>query len=104
MNDESVLLYRPPLQSVTTDRGEGGMKYYVGEDVGYQEIRMTACAHINVSIEPGPMGVVPMAVCVLHDGTVKGVNLAAALEWEIADKVPEKSNIILPPTDITKPN
>ncbi len=106
LTDESVLMHQPPLQSVTTDRGEGGHTYFVGDPLkpGQKDsIRMTRCQHINVTIEPGPSGAFPAALCVLYDNTVKMVNLATALEWEIADKLPEESAIIQLP-GIVSPN
>ena len=80
------------------------MTYLVGEPPEHEYVaRTTYCQHINVTIEPGPSGAFPAALCVLHDQTVIMVNLATALEWEIADKVPEESAIIQPP-GIIKPN
>ena len=94
------------LQSVLTDAGELGRYYYVSEkkpDGPEPDLSGYACERIIVAIENGSLAPIPFAVCIDFDGTVRLVNLTAALEVELLDKVIKDSDIALPPGIVAGP-
>ncbi len=88
-----VLSEMNPLESVVTDAGEGGVRYYLSE--GPQG--RGSCQRIVVSMEHGPMSMIPFAVCIAHDNTVNLVNLTRCSEVQMKDKLPSESDIHVVP-------
>ena len=86
------------LQSVTTSDGKDGRHYYVTDDADKKlsAVGEHACERIIVVLENGSLAPIPFAVCIDFDGTLRLVNLTAALEVEMLDKVVKESGIELP--------
>lgn len=93
------------LQAVLTAASEGGMYYYVTENKpeSVPLMRECACERIIVVVENGSLAPIPFAVCIDFDGTLRLVNLTAALEVEMLDKVVKESDIALPPGIVPGP-
>lgn len=85
------------LQSVLTDSGEGGMLYYVTDVAdGDPPVRSQPCQRIVVSMENGPVAMIPFAVCIAHDNTVRLVNLTTCSEIQMKESLPSESAILVP--------
>ena len=85
------------LQSVLTEAGEGGMLYYVTDAPEHDPpVRSQPCQRIVISMENGPVALIPFAVCIAHDNTVRLVNLTRCSEIEMKDKLPSESAIVIP--------
>ncbi len=75
-----VLSERNELESVLTDASEHGRLYYLTDvPLEVDSGNDMPCQRIVVSMEHGPMGMIPFAVCIAHDNTVRLVNLTGAL-------------------------
>ena len=94
-----VLQEMNPLESVLTDE----MRYYLGEDPDkpWADSDISrVCQRIVVSMENGPMAMIPFAVCIAHDNTVNLVNLSRCSEVQMKDKLSSGSHIEIVPAGV----
>ncbi len=104
-----ILFDGQQLNTVVADTDKKGMKYILTDDVDKGKPKVAHCKEIVVSMEHGNMSMIPFAICVLHDGRMRLVNLPRCAEVELKDNISdlpteEPSSIIVPSGVIGKPN